>query len=482
MNLKRRSISVICLALVTVMLLPLLFSCKKDDGGADTTGNVNSDRLYLDDLGEFDFGGYEYNVLSVTSEEGTYTKFDVDEITSAVLDNSIFYRNREIEERFKVKFIASDDTYWKCYEKLTMQCETGTNDFDMIMLINRNAYAAAINGYVYPVEKLPHLNLTKDYYLKDANEMMTLGGKQFLAYSDESLYTFQRATVIAYNKTMAANLKIEGLYDTVKNNEWTFEKLFEYAKQGVKLDGEGNVEVYGFHGHGDYVFSTFIVAAGETYVEKQNDTLKFTAGSNEKIDTIANMELGYFKDGTMGYNYDYKNMNDYVQTFKDEQALFHGTVIGKLLLLKDLTWDFGVLPYPKYDMEQDGYKSRVVDAWLHVVPSSNPDPTRTSVILEALASGSSKWVFPAYYENSIQGRTLRDPESVEMLEIVRATRIFDWGGITWSESIRAPIEQQVFNNQSMSVATVCQSQARVVSALIKEANEGVKKLVEQFGK
>ncbi|MBO5203883.1 MAG: extracellular solute-binding protein [Clostridia bacterium] len=481
MNLKRRSISVICLALVTVMLLPLLFSCKKGDGGNETTGNVNSDRLYLDDLGEFDFGGYEYNVLSITSEEGTYTKFDVDEITSAVLDNSIFYRNREIEERFNVKFIASDDTYPKCYEKLTMQCETGTNDFDMIMLVNRHAYAAAITGYVYPVEKLPHLNLTKDYYLKDANEMMTLGGKQFLAYSDESLYTFQRATVIAFNKTMAANLKIEGLYDTVKNNEWTFEKLFEYAKQGVKLDGEGNVEVYGFHGHGDYVFSSFIVAAGETYVEKQNNTLKFTAGSNEKIDTIANMELGYFKDGTMGYNFDYKNMNDYVQTFKDEQTLFHGTVIGKLLLLKDLTWDFGALPYPKYDMEQDGYKSRVVDAWLHVVPSSNPDPTRTSVILEALASGSSKWVFPAYYENSIQGRTLRDPESVEMLEIVRSTRVFDWGGITWSESIRAPIEKQVFDNQSMSVATVCQSQARVVSGLIKEANEGVKKLIEEFG-
>ncbi len=476
MNSKRKLLSVICLALVTVMLLPLLFSCKKDDGGAETTGNQNSERLYLDDLGEFDFGGYEYNVLSVTSEEGTYTKFDVDEITSSTLDNSVFYRNREIEERFNIKFIASDDTYPKCYEKLNMQCETGTGDFDMIMLINRHAYAAAINGYIYSVEQLPHVDITKDYYLKDANDMMTLGGKMFLAYSDESLYTFQRATVIAFNKTMAANLQINGLYDSVKNNEWTFEQLFTYAKQGIQVDGEGNVEVYGFHGHGDYVFSTFIVAAGETYVEKENNKLKFTAGTNERIDEIARMELDYFKDGTIGYNYDYKNMNDYVQTFKDEQALFHGTVVGKLLLLKDLSWDFGVLPYPKYDAEQDEYKTRVVDAWLHVIPSSNTNPERASVILEALASGSSKWVFPAYYENALQGRTLRDPESVEMLEIVRSTRIFDWGGITWAESIRSPIEKKVFDEQSMSIATVCQSQARVVSSLIKEANEAVSKV------
>jgi hypothetical protein len=349
------------------------------------------------------------------------------------------------------------------------------------MLVNRNAYAAAISGYVYPIEKLPYIDLTKDYYLKDVNEMMSLGGKQFLAYSEESLYTFQRATVLAFNKTMASNLKIEGLYDTVKNGEWTFEKLFEYAKQGVKVDGEGNVEVYGLHGHGDYMFSTFFAAAGQYFVEKENNKLKFTAGSNEKIDSIANMEIAYFKDGTMGYNYDYNNMNDYVEVFKDEQTLFHGTVIGRLLLLKDLSWDYGVLPYPKYDMDQDGYKSRVVDAWLHVVPSSNTNPERTSVILEALASGSAKWVFPAYYENSIQGRTLRDPESVEMLEIVRATRVFDWGGITWATDIRGPIEQQVFVNQTMSIARVCQSQARIVSGLIKEAEDGVKKLIEAYG-
>lgn len=478
---KRKLISAACIVTVALMLMPLLLSCKKENDTNDTTGTEATTKEYLDDLGEFDFGGYEFNVLSVTSEDGTYTKFDVNEVSSMSLDNSIYYRNREIESRFNVKFVASDDLYQKCYSKLITQCESQTNDYDMIMLINRNAYAAAISGYLYPVEQLPHLDLTKDYYLHDINEMSSIKGKQFLAYSEESLYTFQRSTCIAFNKGMAENLQIPDIYSTVESGEWTFETFFEYAKRAVISDGINEPERFGIYGHGDYTFCTFFAAAGEKFIEKNNDTLKFTAGSNEKIDSIANTEISLIKDGTMGYSYDYKNPNDCYKVFTDEKTLFCTTVVGKLPLLRKVNWDYGVLPWPKYDSDQTQYSSRIVDAWLHVVPVTNPDPERASVILEALASGSLKLVFPAYYENYILGKTIRDNESVNMLEIVRSTRVFDWGSVTWAESIRAPIENQVFVNQSMSVSRVCQSQAKIVAGLIKEAEEGADKLIATYG-
>ena len=481
MQAKRRIISIICLTLTFVMLLPLLFSCAKNKDGEETSGQETVEtREYLDDLGEFDFDGYEFRALSITSEDGTYTKFDVEELTSVVLDNSIYNRNREIEERFNVKFVAEELTYPKCYEQLTRQCEAQTEDYDIIMLVNRHAYSAAISGYIYSVDKLPYLDITKDYYLHDINEMSSINGTMFLAYSEESLYTFQRATCLAYNKAMANNLGIEDLYATVNNGEWTFEKFLEYARNAKVVDSTtGEVDTYGLYGHGDYTFVTFLVAAGETFIEKKGNSLKFTAGSNEKMDEIANTEITLIKEGTMGYSYDYKNANVYNDIFIDGKALFHGTVVGKLLLLKDIEgWDYGVLPWPKYDTEQTEYSSRVVDAWIHVVPSSNTNPERTSVILEALASGSAKWVFPAYYENSIQGRTLRDADSIDMLEIIRATRVFDWGGVTWSESIRAPIEKKVFIEQTMSISRVCQSQMPIVNKLIKEAEDGVAKLLE----
>ena len=479
MKQKKRSLSFICLMLAIVMLLPLMFSCKKEEETTDDETAAETAE-YLDDLGEFDFEGYEFKTLSITSEEGTYTKLDIEEVSSSVLDNSIYYRNREIEDRFNVVFKASEDTYPKCNETLTTQSESQTHNYDLIMLVNRHAYAQAIKGYIYTVDDLKYLDLEKDYYLKDVNEMTSVKGAQFLAYSDESLYTFQRTTCIAYNKSMANDLSVPDLYELVKNGEWTFEKFFEYARLATNVTGEGEVETYGLYGHGDYMFCTFFTAAGQRFVEKQNNTLKFTAASNEKLDEIANTEITLMNENVMGYSYDYKNPNDCYEVFKNGDALFCGTVIGKLLLLKDIDgWDYGVLPWPKYNTDQENYNSRIVDAWIHVAPISNPDPERTGVILEALASGSAKWVFPAYYENSIQGRSLRDYNSVEMLEIVRATRVFDWGSVTWSESLRAPLEKGVFVDQNMSITTVCQTQNKVIYNLIKEAEAGAKVLLSK---
>ena len=57
----------------------------------------------MDDLAEFDFGGYEYRVLSVTYDPNSYlTLFDTEE-NGEVLDDALVKRNREIEERFNIR-------------------------------------------------------------------------------------------------------------------------------------------------------------------------------------------------------------------------------------------------------------------------------------------------------------------------------------------------------------------------------------------
>ena len=54
-----------------------------------------------------------------------------------------------------------------------------------------------------PVSKLTHLNLEKEYYLHDINDALTINGKRFLVYREESVYTFERAAVMAFNKKLA---------------------------------------------------------------------------------------------------------------------------------------------------------------------------------------------------------------------------------------------------------------------------------------
>lgn len=482
MGYKLKKTSVICLLMAFLVMIPLLSSCNGDKTDKPLPDEKQTgEQVYLDDLGKFDFGGYDFKVMSVTSKPGTYTLFDVAEESAVILDNSIFRRNREIEERFNIEFKAYDGTYQQCYNTLQTQYNSNSSDYDLIMLINRDAYSAAISGQLMPMERLTHLDLSKDYYLHDINEMSSIDGKQFFAYSEESLYTFQRAACIVFNKAIAAQYdEITDYYDAVNNYEWTFEKMYEDMSLATTKDGEENVSVYGMYGHYSYMFTAFFIAAGQRFVEKNGNTLKFTAVSNQKLDTIATEVLDHISQGEIGYFTEWGDsvVDNYNNQFINSGALFNATVVGKIPLLKDITgWDYGVLPWPMYSTEQHAYYSWVVDAWLHVCPATNPDPERTSVIMEALASGSAKWVYPAYYEHALVGRSLRDSQSVEMLEIIRYNRIFDWGTVTWATTIRQPIEDMVFLSENhQSVATVCRSIVGVVNNLIKEAEQGAAKI------
>ena len=55
------------------------------------------------------------------------------------------------------------------------------------------------------------------------------------------------------------------------------------------------------------------------------------------------------------------------------------------------------------------------------------DPERTGMVLESLAYESMKRVTPAYYDKTLIGKYFRDDESVEMLDIILKTRVFDLG-------------------------------------------------------
>ena len=109
-----------------------------------------------------------------------------------------------------------------------------------------------------------------------------------------------------------------------------------------------------------------------------------------------------------------------------------------------MTDDFGIVPNPKLNEEQNGYHSRVIDGWLYVVPNTNTRLDMTSVILEALAIESRNYVFDAYYEQSLKNRYTNDPNAKEMLDLISSTRTIDLGDTVWQADIRNKIQDAVW--------------------------------------
>ena len=99
--------------------------------------------------------------------------------------------------------------------------------------------------------------------------------------------------------------------------------------------------------------------------------------------------------------------------------------------------DFGLLPFPKYESSQEYYTCQVLSTALcYTVPASVQDQKMVADVTEALAIESLKKLRPAYFDTTITGKSMRDAESLEMLEIIIKYRIYEigeifgWGGIS----------------------------------------------------
>ncbi len=445
MNLKKLPIRLLLLLLALACVLPAMVSCKKNKGKG---GSQEDSGNYLDDLGSFDFGNQTFKVLSVESQEGTYTLFDIKEETADPVDAAVYKRNRIIESRFNIILDGhTEKEYSTCYEKLRNEAMAPTEGWDLVMLINRNAYTAISENMICTPKDLKYIDMSKSYYLRDVNDALTIDGVSLFAYSDESIYTFERSACIAFNKKMIEDENMDNPYDLVDSGEWTYEKMFQMVADGTKLDSEGNTSVWGCIGITDYAGVSFWLGCGQKLIttNASKTSLKFDIDKNQNIISITNAMRTLQDNKQMKLDWNQGDDKNWVDPFTSEGALFQNNIVGKLMLLRNVeSFDYGVVPYPKLNTEQKEYYSRVVDAWLHVVPKTCTDIDRASVILEALASGSSQYVFPAYYDKVLKYSILRDEKSIEMLEVIRAHRVFDLADVTWHKEIRYDLDNKVF--------------------------------------
>ena len=443
---------------------------------AATTAEEIAVDPYDDELGQFDFDGYRFRVLSVTYDpSGTFTLFD-SELNGEVLNDSLCIRNREIEERFNIVFEASEDGYDNCNKTLRSFVSAGEDAYDLVMLINRHAFADALEGMLMPTSRLTYLNPDKPYYLKDINDALTIAGRSFFLYTEESVYTFERAACLGFNLKLADQYGLGDFYGMVKDHTWTQDVMYSSAQQvSSDLDGNGvfdRNDLYGLTGISNYLFPSLYNLSGECTIAKDSDDIPyFNAISSQRFAASIERILSELDNGKYIYidPNSTADLNPIHKLFESDQVLFLATVIGRLFAFREMESDFGVLPFPLYDEKQEVYYTRVVDAWLHVCPITNADPERTSVIMEALAAGSAKYVFPAYYDKAVTQKVLRDAESVEMIEIIRRTRIIDLGECPWFETVRWPLEREVLYSRKAELSSFLAGIENNVNAVIAKA-------------
>lgn len=503
---KKRFIT-LCL-LIAVLAAGSLTGCGNQES-ADTKTDVQTteqtetetetEATWQTTLPSTDMGGWDCKVLTVRNEAYAITTyFQPEELNGEIVNDTIYTRDRNIEEKFNMQFSENSvEEYTDLTKQFKVYVLAGSDDYQLNMLIQRDAFAASIEGQIIPLDMLPYVQPEKPWYAQSVNKTMQLGNKQYILYSAECLNLYEQTCMVLYNKSIwdTTSGMTESAYQLVKDGKWTYDLFMQTAEAAIAdLDGDGKVsdnDRVGIVSECDFFYPSMWVGTGLNMIEFENGMPVFTVGQNEPLlglltdllrcRTVDGLYFDSFEDkGTAftQYGYDERSRVTSRQIFESGAAAYYVHGVSNIQHIREMEDDFGVLPLPKYDEDQTQYLSRIIDGWLNVVPATNGNPEYTSLVLEALAEESYRSVLPAYMEVALKDKYTRDPESAEMLDLIFSTTTLDLGDTVWQADVRL-VYMNTCSSGKDTFASKTASVQKKIDKTITDTMEKLNELEEQ---
>ena len=456
------------------------------DGGGGAQAETEEETTSLYSLGTIDvkdYGGRTFRVITDDSDP-----VEMPEQTGDIVDDAQYKRNLLIEEKYNIKIsdsyipMASYSELTSTFKKSVM---AASDDFDVCRLIMRDAFSLALSGYVLPVDSLPYADLDNPWYVKFVNDALRISGKYYVVYNDECMDTFTGATGVFFNKSVIEELGLKSPYDEVRGGTWTNDAYYEKGVAAIKdVNGDGKFTPDGgdrFADVGEYdgYVPPIWIGADMMMIKKDADDVPyFAALGDEKFATLIEKMYSYFDmdgfywDSFLKGKFDENERAVGRGYFSGGQALYYIGGFGLAGSFRAMESDFGLVPLPKYDEAQKDYYSRICDGWLLNVPVHCADTEFVSAILEELAIGTKNYIIPAYYDDALKNKYIRDDDTLEMLDIIQTNKMVDLGDSIWFNELRGPFTNDVFVGGKPVESYLTKIEKKVNKAIEKALNAG----------
>ncbi|MBQ9921027.1 MAG: extracellular solute-binding protein [Clostridia bacterium] len=448
-------IKVLALVLTFALVVPFVVSCGDPapqqvtrpgtEGGAttdvetgvDSTGEVKIQPKIPEGITFNDDGTpYKFRILSYDpGNEWSVRDMGAEEINEDPINDSVFNRNKYVEDLLKIEIVEIPAANASDLAKKSVAA--GLDEYDLIVVPTASTASLAQNGYLYRLDELEYLDPTQPWWDTNSYESLSIANAHYMIVGDIQIMDKDATWVQFFNKKMIEDYALENPFDLVKNNEWTIEKQVEMIKQVTDdTNGDGLYTKDDTFGMVSTTFSPmgFFYGFGEQIATKNADDIPELSMNSPKISQIVN-----YADQLCSINSKIAFAGqpaDVQEIFEQGRGLFMGEVLQLAERLREMDTDFGLIPYPKFDKDQENYYSVVHPTTCVVsVPLTISDEERTGIILEALCAESKYTLRKAYYDTSLTTKFLRyDDGSSEMLDLIFNNRVYDlgiindWGG------------------------------------------------------
>ncbi|MBO4220562.1 MAG: hypothetical protein J5933_06540 [Clostridia bacterium] len=401
------------------------------DGSSDQDTTVPDENTiyYVPDELPDDLNYHGESVVFLVPDDSlSKTEICVEELMSEPVNDSIFNREKYVEDRLNVD-ISSTVPIGDYNDAVTLQHASGDNNFQIIAAKTVWFSPLVFEGFVADLLELDYIDWEKPWWSDMFSEEAAQGGKLFMATGSLALSTNRFLFGVYYNKRIAddysANYpELEDMYSVVEKGEWTYDML-KYLSENLytDLDGDSERSEDDFYGFGilldfplDVVWSSFDL---RMLGKDEDGWFTFDVNQEKCFDILNKMQSlifhtqgAYSSDGTI---------------YEQEQKFANGGLLfltGQLRSaetkdLRNMQDDYGLIPFPKYDKAQSRYYSYAHDQYLSFsVPITNPDPDMAAAVLEAMASYSYRDTVPVYLDLVIKGKYMSDARSRKMVDLI----------------------------------------------------------------
>lgn len=400
-----------------------------------TDANLDANGYWKDDLAaDLDLGGEEITILY---DDSSYAQeFIAEELSGDLINDAIHNRNLAVSDRLHVtlNFVGSDGRNETAafIASVNSDVSSGAGEYDLIGTYSQIPGSLAMSGSLVDLMTLDHLNFDQPWWPQTLYEQASIQDHLYLCTGDISTNLLWMMQVVFFNKDLIARYDLEDPYTLIDDMKWTVDKMIEMTT-GIYEDLNGNgvadeADHYGMVLYTQALDANF-ASAGLVCVDKDENGFfrvspKMT--SEKTVDLLTKFCEWVHDSGNVVWSKSTsvrKVMHEGRSLFIEDRAF-----VAKDHLVNQDAFEYGILPAPAYDEEQEGYITNVgYPHNIYCISSgiSHEQANKAAAVLECMASESYRQVTPALFETTMKVKYAADEKTSEVYDMIKTNIDFD---------------------------------------------------------
>ena len=488
----------ICTLLILTLLLSLLASCGKtnaDEGLSSVTNTSDNTIASVDNTAaeqtteapeyvkpDEDYTGRTFTFSSVKYTNPnwiatSYVEAAKPEINGDIINDSLYERIAAAEDTLG---ITVESNIYANNNTIMNMVMAGDYIADCIILEGLEFASVLPKNLLMDLNAIDTLDLSASWWDQNAVSSLSLGGKLYGAVGDISPMGLLAANCVYVNRALLQTAGLEDPAKYVKDGTWTYDKMAEMGRVVAHdVNGDGKMKEEDIFGlDSEPIGYVAVGSCGITYTAKDEHDLPVLALDQERAIAAIEKLVPLFRDKDITlYSQDFtssgfKNIfrELIVQKFIEDEILFVNNWLCVALELREMESDFGLLPPPKLDEQQETYMVYNSPSWTTyaAVPKTVKDENLAFIgdVMNALGYFGHEHIYTALIDTAITFKSLRDEGNREMMELIYANRVFDLADVYDFGGVQSMMNSFVSSN-STNFTSVYKSYSKIIEKQIQ---------------